>query len=58
VECIEALKAALGDGFTDYCIGNVVKYAWRYKHRMGVQDLRKAQTYLTWAIEAQTKENK
>ena len=51
VECIEGIRAALGDGFVDYCQGNVLKYVWRWKHKGGLEDLRKAQVYLGWMIE-------
>lgn len=51
VECIEAIRAALGDeGFEAYCTGNVIKYSWRYKHKNGLEDLQKAQVYLAWAM--------
>ena len=50
IECIEAVKAALVDGFPDYLRGNVIKYLWRYKERNGVEDLRKAQWYLNRLI--------
>ena len=53
VECIEGIRAALGSGFVDYCQGNVLKYVWRWKHKGGVEDLRKAQVYLGWMIEAE-----
>jgi hypothetical protein len=46
IECIEAIKAALGDGFPDYLRGNVMKYLWRYKEKGGVDDLRKSAWYL------------
>ena len=46
IECIEAIKAALGDGFPDYLRGNVMKYLWRYKEKGGVEDLRKSAWYL------------
>ena len=52
VECIEGIKAALGDEFPAYCQGNVLKYVWRWNHKGGVEDLRKAQVYLGWMIEA------
>lgn len=52
VECIEGIKAALGDEFPAYCQGNVLKYVWRWRHKAGVEDLRKAQVYLGWMIEA------
>lgn len=46
VECIEAIKSATGDGFADYCQGNIIKYVWRYKQKNGVEDLKKSQWYL------------
>jgi hypothetical protein len=46
IECIEAIKAALGEGFPDYLRGNVMKYLWRYKEKGGVDDLRKSAWYL------------
>ena len=53
VETIEGIRAALGDGFLDYCLGNVLKYVWRCKHKGKLlEDLRKAAKYLEWAIEA------
>lgn len=30
----------------DFCVGNALKYLSRYKHKNGVEDLRKAQWYL------------
>lgn len=29
-----------------YCVGNVIKYLSRYRHKNGVEDLKKAQWYL------------
>lgn len=46
VECIDAIKAAVGDGFAGYCAGNVIKYVWRYRVKGGVEDLKKARWYL------------
>jgi hypothetical protein len=51
IECIEAIKAALGDGFPDYLRGNVMKYLWRYKEKGGVDDLRKSAWYLDRLIQ-------
>lgn len=31
--------------------GNVTKYLWRYKHKNGIEDLKKARQYLNWLIE-------
>jgi len=50
IECIDAIKAALGDGFADYLRGNVMKYLWRCEHKGGVEDLKKAAWYLDRAI--------
>ena len=47
IECIEAIKAALGpDGFKAYCRGNVIKYLWRTEFKNKAQDLQKAKWYL------------
>ena len=51
VECIEAIEA-IGIGY-EFCIGNVIKYCWRAKHKANcLEDLRKAQWYLTRAVRA------
>ena len=60
IECIEAIRACLSpEEFQGFCRGNVLKYAWRYKQKGGVDDLNKAQTYLFWLKEsyAEQKEN-
>ena len=51
VECIEAIQAATDDGFEYYLQGNIIKYLWRYRYKNGVEDLKKAQWYLTKLIE-------
>lgn len=54
IECIDAIRASLGlKEFADYCKGNVIKYVWRYRHKNGVEDLKKARVYLNWMIEAE-----
>ena len=52
VECIDGIRAALGDEFPAYCQGNAIKYLWRWRHKGGVEDLRKAQVYLGWMIDS------
>jgi hypothetical protein len=52
IECIDAIRAALGDDFTGFCVGNVMKYVWRFRHKNGKEDLKKAAVYLQWAIES------
>ena len=32
--------------------GNILKYIWRYEHKGGVEDLKKARQYLNWLIES------
>lgn len=56
VECIDAIRAMLGDkGFRSYCRGNAMKYLWRQPHKNAeVDDLRKAKTYIDFALETYT----
>jgi hypothetical protein len=52
VETIDGIRAALGVGFLAYCLGNVLKYVWRCQSKGKLlEDLRKAEKYLQWAIE-------
>jgi len=51
IECIDAIQAATDDGFEYYLQGNIIKYLWRYRYKNGVEDLKKAQWYLTKLIE-------
>lgn len=51
IECIDAIEAATGGGFLDYCTGNVIKYLWRWQHKNGIEDLKKAKWYLDKMIE-------
>lgn len=57
IETIEYIEDLLkSDGYTateGYYIGNIIKYLSRYKRKNGVEDLRKALTYLNWLIEEQ-----
>ena len=51
IECIEAIKASMStEAYTGYLRGNVQKYVWRYEDKNGVEDLRKAQWYLSTLI--------
>jgi hypothetical protein len=51
IECIDAIRAATDEGFEYYLQGNIMKYLWRYRYKNGIQDLEKAQWYLTKLIE-------
>ena len=47
IECIDAIKSALGDGFKFYLQGNAMKYLWRYEHKgKAIEDLEKATWYI------------
>ena len=53
VECIDALASATAglEGLDAVCTANAIKYLWRWKHKNGVEDLRKAQWYIAKLIE-------
>ena len=52
VECIDAIKSALTEEeFRGFCKGNVLKYAWREKHKGSTEDLRKASWYIGKLLE-------
>lgn len=47
IECIDAIAASMSaEEFQAYLKGNVQKYLWRYQHKNGLEDVRKAQWYL------------
>lgn len=51
IETIDYIKAKLGvDGTINYCMGNVMKYTSRWQDKNGLEDLKKAQWYLNYAI--------
>ena len=49
-ETIDIIKDSVDD-FKSYVHGNIIKYILRYKRKGGVQDLKKAQIYLSWLIQ-------
>ena len=57
IEVIDYIRDTLTkEGFTEYCGGNVLKYVSRWRHKGGVEDLKKARVYLEWMIESAEKE--
>lgn len=48
IECIDALASATVNkpGIQAICVGNVIKYLWRYECKGGIEDVRKAHWYL------------
>lgn len=52
IEPINLMRANFSkEEFAGFLQGNVLKYMLRYKDKNGVEDLKKAKTYLTWLIE-------
>lgn len=48
VEAIEAIKASMTqEAFYGYLKGNVLKYVWRFEKKNRLEDLKKANWYLT-----------
>lgn len=53
IETIDFIRAKLSpEAFNGFCIGNVIKYSSRYALKNGLEDLKKAQVYIGWAIES------
>jgi len=53
IECIQAIRAALTDEeFKGYCKGNVLKYTWRENYKNKIEDLKKAEWYVSKLIES------
>lgn len=51
IECIDAMTAAFGDeAVKDFCLCNAFKYLWRHRNKNGLEDLKKAQWYLSRLI--------
>lgn len=54
IEVIDYIRDKMTpDEFQGYCMGNILKYVSRHKHKAGVEDLKKAQVYLGWLIESE-----
>ena len=53
IETIDSIKNILGhEKFQAYCIGNVIKYLSRYREKNGLEDLKKAETYISFIIKS------
>ena len=54
IEVIDYIRDKMTpDEFQGYCMGNILKYISRHKHKNGVEDLKKARVYLGWLIESE-----
>lgn len=49
-DIIELMTLDFQSPFEAFLLGNVIKYLWRYKQKNGLQDLLKAQEYLSQII--------
>jgi len=53
VECIEAIKEAMTkEAFLGFCKGSALECLWRYEHKGGLADIKKARAYLNYMVEA------
>ena len=53
IETIDSIKNILGhEKFQAYCVGNVIKYLSRYREKNGLEDLKKAETYISFIIKS------
>lgn len=49
LECIEVMEVCVGyEAVANFCLCNAFKYMWRYKHKNGSEDIKKAGWYLDW----------
>lgn len=47
IESIDAIESALGgEGFKGFLAGNAMKYVHRYRHKNGIEDVKKARWYI------------
>lgn len=51
IECLDVIKAVLGDKYEGFLAGNVIKYIFRYQDKNGVEDCKKAAFYLEKLIQ-------
>lgn len=53
IECIDIISNMTADkaGIEAFCVGNVVKYLYRYQQKGGVEDVKKAGWYLKKLVE-------
>src|SRR5690554_851409 len=56
IEVIEEITQGYSDGYVAYCVGNALKYLARapHKHAEPTEDIKKAEKYISFAIERLT----
>ena len=50
IECIDITRSK------SFCVGNIIKYLWRYEHKDGLTALKKARWYLDDLISSMEEE--
>ena len=57
IECLDAIRASMTkEGYEAYLKGNIIKYLWRYEHKNGCEDIKKARFYTDRLVESLEKE--
>lgn len=53
IECIDAIAAAVTGltGMEAVCTGNIIRYIWRWKHKNGLEDVKKCRWFIDKLIE-------
>lgn len=53
IECITAIESATVNkkGIEAVCVGNIMRYIWRYEAKGGLEDVKKAKWYIEKLIE-------
>lgn len=53
IECIDCIKAATVNkvGIEAFCVGNAIKYLFRYENKNGLEDVYKSQWYINRLIQ-------
>lgn len=48
IECIDCIKSAIVGkvGIEAFCVGNAIKYLFRYEEKNGIEDVKKARWYI------------
>lgn len=48
IECINAIAAAVTGltGMEAVCTGNIIRYIWRWKHKNGLEDVKKCRWFI------------
>lgn len=49
MECIDVMTIIFGKKYVSaFCLCNAFKYLWRFRHKNGIEDLNKAEWYISY----------